>query len=193
MKRIILSFFLSTFLFGQEKATDLFNINVSFIGIGVEYEKRISDNFTAVAGIDYLGGFSYTSDWYGESDFNFIFTTSLNLQGRYYYNFNRRISKNRNTKNNSGNYIAFKMNYIPDLLTVSSNNTYVDPQGSVTINYGLKRMFAKKFFYEFYTGLGLSFYQDKYNYYIGDYEWSSRKETTTSISLDLGFKVGYNF
>jgi hypothetical protein len=198
MKYTILPLLLASCLFAQEKATDLFNTNIKFIGIGIQYEKSLSYNFTAVGTIDYIGGFSYTTDWNGEGDLNYIFTTSLNLEGRYYYNFDRRISKGKNTKNNSANYIALKGIYIPDLFTSASDNKTVDPQGSVVINYGLKRSFSKNFFYEFYTGLGIAFYQDKNYYYDFNYETQTEyrrisKKVDKGIMLDLGFRVGYNF
>lgn len=194
MKKILFTLLLSSSLFAQEKATDLFNANVSFIGIGIQYEKALSDNFTAVGSLDYIGGFSYSEDWSGESDFDYILTTQLALEGRYYYNFNRRLEKGRNTKNNSGNYIALKGVYIPDFLTASSDDVTVNPQGSFTLNYGLKRSFAKNFFYEFYTGLGLALYQETYTKYdFENYTTSEGKRTNNGVALDLGFRVGYNF
>ena len=60
MKKLLFTFLLSSSLFAQEKATDLFNANVSFIGIGIQYEKALSENFTAVGSLDYLGGFKYS-------------------------------------------------------------------------------------------------------------------------------------
>ncbi|WP_313359830.1 hypothetical protein [Empedobacter sp.] len=197
MKKLLFTLLLSSSLFAQEKATDLFNANVSFIGIGIQYEKALSENFTAVGTLDYMGGFSYSSDsYYGGSDFDYIFTTRFALEGRHYYNFNRRISKGKNTKNNSGNYIALKGDFIPDWLTsTNKDNVTVNPQGSITFNYGLKRSFAQNFFYEFYTGLGLSLYQDEHYYYYDTINDSrkSKKEMTTGVALDLGFRVGYNF
>ena len=195
MKKLLFTFLLSSSLFAQEKATDLFNANISVIGIGIQYEKALSDNFTAVGSLDYMGGFRYSySDFYG-SDFDYILTTSLSLEGRYYYNFDRRIGKGRNTKNNSGNYIALKGNFIPDWLTASNGGRLnVNPQGSLTVNYGLKRSFAQNFFYEFYTGLGLAFYQeDKLNWDNELQNYNSSKKTEIGTIIDLGFRVGYNF
>lgn len=195
MKKLLFTLLLSSSLFAQEKATDLFNANISVIGIGIQYEKALSDNFTAVGSLDYMGGFRYSySDFYG-SDFDYILTTSLSLEGRYYYNFDRRIGKGRNTKNNSGNYIALKGNFIPDWLTASNGDRLnVNPQGSLTVNYGLKRSFAQNFFYEFYTGLGLAFYQeDKLNWDNEFQNYNSSKKTEIGAIIDLGFRVGYNF
>lgn len=195
MKKLLFTFLLSSSLFAQEKATDLFNANISVIGIGIQYEKALSDNFTAVGSLDYMGGFRYSySDFYG-SDFDYILTTSLSLEGRYYYNFDRRIGKGRNTKNNSGNYIALKGNFIPDWLTASNGGRLnVNPQGSLTVNYGLKRSFAQNFFYEFYTGLGLAFYQeDRLNWDNEFQNYNSSKKTEIGTIIDLGFRVGYNF
>ena len=195
MKKLLFTFLLSSSLFAQEKATDLFNANISVIGIGIQYEKALSDNFTAVGSLDYAGGFSYSNNDYSGSDFDYILTTSLSLEGRYYYNFDRRIGKGRNTKNNSGNYIALKGNFIPDWLTASNGGRLnVNPQGSLTVNYGLKRSFAQNFFYEFYTGLGLAFYQeDKLNWDNEFQNYNSSKKTEIGTTIDLGFRVGYNF
>ena len=195
MKKLLFTFLLSSSLFAQEKATDLFNANISVIGIGIQYEKALSDNFTAVGSLDYAGGFSYSNNDFSGSDFDYILTTSLSLEGRYYYNFDRRIDKGRNTKNNSGNYIALKGNFIPDWLTASNGDRLnVDPQGSLTVNYGLKRSFAQNFFYEFYTGLGLAFYQeDKLNWDNEFQNYNSSKKTEIGTTIDLGFRVGYNF
>jgi len=195
MKKTLLTIFVSTNLFAQEKATDLFNANISFIGIGIQYEKALSDNFTAVGSLDYIGGFRYSnSDYYG-SDFDYLLTTNLSLEGRYYYNFDRRISKGKNTKNNTGNYVALKGNYTPDWLTTSnSDNISVNPQGMITLNYGLKRAFSQNFFYEFYTGLGLALYQDdKIEFDDTIQNYREFKKTETGVALDLGFRVGYNF
>ena len=195
MKNILLYLFFSSSLFAQDKATDLFNINLSILGVGVQYEKALNNNFTAVGSLDYSGGFRYSNNYLYGSDFEYILTTNIELEGRYYYNFNRRISKRKNTSNNSGNYLAVKAVYIPDWLTYSnSKNLSVDPQGMITFNYGLKRSFAQNFFYEFYTGLGISFYQDEnLSFDPVNQTYGTYKSNTTALALDLGFRVGYNF
>lgn len=195
MKNILLYLFFSSSLFAQDKATDLFNINLSILGVGVQYEKALNNNFTAVGSLDYSGGFRYSNNYLYGSDFEYILTTNIELEGRYYYNFNRRISKRKNTSNNSGNYLALKAVYIPDWLTYSnSKNLSVDPQGMITFNYGLKRSFAQNFFYEFYTGLGISFYQDEnLSFDPVNQTYGTYKSNTTALALDLGFRVGYNF
>lgn len=195
MKKTLFTLLLSTSLLAQEKATDLFNANVSILGLGVQYEKALSENFTALGTLDYAGGFRYSNNDYYGSDFEYILTTNLALEGRYYYNFDRRISKGKNTSNNSGNYFALKAVYIPDWLTYSnSDNLSVDPQVMVTFNYGLKRSFAQNFFYEFYTGLGMIFYEDEnLSFDPVNQTYSPYKSTTTAFALDLNFRVGYNF
>ncbi len=196
MKKTIFTLLFTTSLFAQEKATDLFNVNISFIGIGVQYEKALSDNYTAVGTLDYIGGFKYShSDYFG-SNFDYILTTNLALEGRHYYNFDRRISKGKNTKNNTGNYVALKGTYTPDWLTTSNTeNLNLNKQGMITLNYGLKRSFSQNFFFEFYTGLGMVIYHDEYFYYYNttNHTGKIKKELRTGVGLDLGFRVGYNF
>ena len=195
MKKTLFTLFLSTSLFAQEKATDLFNINLSILGVGVQYEKALNNSLTVVGSLDYSGGFRYSNNYLYGSDLEYILTTNIALEGRYYYNFNRRISKGKNTSKNSGNYLALKAGYIPDWLTYSnSENLSVSPQGMVTFNYGLKRSFAKNFFYEFYTGLGINFYQDEnLSFDPVNQTYGTYKSNTTALVLDLGFRVGYNF
>lgn len=195
MKKTLFTLFLSTSLFAQEKATDLFNINLSILGVGVQYEKALNNNLTVVGSLDYSGGFRYSNNYLYGSDFEYILTTNIALEGRYYYNFNRRISKGKNTSKNSGNYLALKAGYVPDWLTYSnSKNLSVSPQGMVTFNYGLKRSFAQNFFYEFYTGLGINFYQDEnLSFDPVNQTYGTYKSNTTALALDLGFRVGYNF
>ncbi|MEG1198790.1 MAG: hypothetical protein RSD53_05315 [Algoriella sp.] len=58
----------------------------------------------------------------------------------------------------------------------------------------MKRSFAQNFFYEFYTGLGLAFYQeDKLNWDNELQNYNSSKKTEIGTTIDLGFRVGYNF
>ncbi len=194
MKKLLFTFLLSSSLFAQEKTTDLFNVNVSVIGVGVQFEKSMGDKYTGVASLDYIGGFSYGYSDFTGSDFEYILTTRFALEGRYYYNFDRRIEKGKNTTNNSANYVAFKTTFIPDWFTSSSDDMKINPQGTLTLNYGLKRSFSKNFFYEFYTGLGISLYEED-RLYFDDHamDYRIKSSNKSGVALDLGFRVGYNF
>ena len=201
MKRTILALFASSLLFAQDgETTDLFNVNVSVLGIGVQYEKAIGKKFTALATVDYAGGISYTDNFLGGSNTDFIFTTSLALEGRYYYNLETRSLRRKVNTFNSGNYLAIKVGYIPDLFTSKSNNSKdLEPQTTFTFNYGIKRTFATSFFYEFYTGLGITLHKDividvnSYNYETNTYDYVYHKKNVTDKVMSLGFRVGYNF
>ncbi|MGM5629586.1 hypothetical protein O2K51_01690 [Apibacter raozihei] len=179
--------------YAQEKAVDLVNFNLSVIGVGIQYEKALTEKITALGTIDYSGGFGYNYNGYDEG-FDYMLTTRLSLEGRYYYNFESRASKGKNTANNSGNYLSLKLTILPDWLTSSSNNWKINPQGSLSFNYGLKRSFAKNFFYELYAGPGVSMYSEsnyKYNFALDRFE--KKKETKIGAMLDYGFRIGYNF
>ncbi len=182
MKKSLFLLFISalSFVKAQEKVVDLFSVNVPVIGVGVEYEKALGGNTSLVADAQYLAGFTYQySDYYG-SEFNFALFANFSLEARYYYNFNRRLKNGKNTLNNSANYFALKGQYTPDFLTVSSDDYDVLSQAGFTLNYGLKRNFNDRFFYEFYAGLGVSIYKEE--------GYTSK---TTDGLIDLGFKFGY--
>lgn len=199
MKKTLLTLLLSTSLFAQKNETvDLFNVNVSLLGAGVQYEKAIGKKFTALAMIDYAGGINYTNNFSGGSNTDFLFTTSFGLEGRYYYNLEKRAKRRRVNTFNSGNYFALNINYLPDLFTkTNSEEKDFDPQASLFLNYGIKRSFATSFFYEIYAGLGLTTHKDieiilnstSNDTYTFDYE----KVTTVDSSLNVGLRLGYNF
>ena len=70
-----------------------------------------------------------------------------------------------------------------------------DDFAKLVVNYGIKRNFATKFFYEFNFGAGIlidTYYPFKTS--VNGSNWIySDKETNIDFIPELGFKVGYNF
>lgn len=174
MRKIIIVILTSftAFSFAQEKATDIFNAKAGFIGAWIGYEKALSSDFTLNGELGYEGGFFYSS-WVSDK-VNFIFTTTLSLEGRYYYNFDRRIEKGKNTKNNSANFIAIEAEYTPDWGT-SSNADNVNVLRTFTIipKYGFKRNLSDKFNFEFSIGPG--------------YQWVEKYDGGIILGFDARF------
>jgi len=168
---VILTFF-ATISFAQEKATDIFSAKVGLIGAWMGYEKALSSDFTLNGEIGYEGGFFYNS-WVN-NDVNYVFTTTLSLEGRYYYNFNRRIEKEKNTKNNSANFIGLEITYTPDWGTSSNaDNVDVLRTFSVIPKYGFRRNLSDKFNFEFSVGPG--------------YQWVEKYDGGIILGLDARF------
>lgn len=178
MKKISILFVLtlSIFCFSQEKATDLFNLKAGFIGGWIGYEKALSSEITLNGEVGYEGGLYYSSML--GNDLNYIFSTTLSLEGRYYYNFNRRIEKGKNTRNNAANYLGLEATYTPDWGTSSSvDNISILRTFTLIPKYGFRRNISDKFNFEFSVGPG--------------YQWTESRNDGLVLGVDARF--GFNF
>ncbi|HFS67123.1 MAG TPA: hypothetical protein ENK67_02820 [Flavobacteriia bacterium] len=54
---------------------------------------------------------------------DYIFTSIISAEPRYYYNFNKRIEKGKKILNNSTNYISAELFYVPDILLLQTELT----------------------------------------------------------------------
>ncbi len=173
---LLVLLFIGSLTYYQEnhKAKDLFSIKAGLIGGWVSFEKAISENFTINTEIGYEGGFLKGTD----NKVDYIFTSIISAEPRYYYNFNKRIEKGKKTLNNSANYLSAELFYIPDLLT-SSNRTNVTVNKSFGIipKWGLRRSLSEKLNFEFALGIG--------------YAWGENNINGLTSTLDLRF--GYSF
>ncbi len=108
------------------------------------------------------------------------FNPEISLIPKYYYNLNRRLEKEKNIKNNSGNYLALDITYTPNWFVISNvKGIEVNEMISFVPTWGLRRNFAKNFNYEFKAGLG-----------IGKI---LQKGYATQAVPELSFKIGYDF
>jgi hypothetical protein len=114
-KSIFFTYFLFIFsftIFAQEKSTDkntekVFRIN--FINPGLEYELPTGKNTTFSGGIGagYNGSYPDLSIQ-KESGFLYIIAPFLDLQEKFYYNFEKRKDKGKSIVNNSGNFVSLR-------------------------------------------------------------------------------------
>ncbi|WP_286434310.1 hypothetical protein [Myroides odoratimimus] len=86
----------------EQKLEKRFEAGIHLLGVGVNYEYPIVDQLTVLGKVQYNVGF------FGNSDYvDYIASLSLGVESRYYYNFNKRVRKGKNTKNNSANFLSF--------------------------------------------------------------------------------------
>lgn len=154
----------------------IFGIQAGLFGAYVYSENKLSDEIALRAEVGMLmglwGGSVYPKTGY-------IFTPTLSLEPRYYYNFKRRLKNGKSIENNQGNYWSLKVNFNPDLFVISNyENSRVSNHITIVPSYGLRRTFGKHFEYEFTTGLG----------YVYDVELKKG-----ASYLGLGFRIGYRF
>lgn len=174
MKKTIvaLAVFASAWAYSQEKAVDVFSAKAGLIGAWISYEKALTSELTLQGEIGYEGGIFYNS--MVDDQVNYVLTTALSLEGRYYYNFNRRIEKGKKTFHNAANFLALETTYTPDWGTSSnSENVAVLKTFSIIPKYGLRRNLSKKINFEFSAGPG--------------YQWVENGNHGVTLGLDVNF------
>lgn len=176
MKKIflLLPLFFATQIYSQEKASDVLSAKAGLIGAWLSYEKAVSPSITFVGEVGYEGGFSYSYSSAFGSDLQYAFSTVFSLEGRYYYNFSKRIEKGKNTMNNAANFFGIEAAYAPDLGTVKGSGNYEFQKSfSIIPKYGFRRNISEKFNFEFSAGPG--------------YQWGDNGNDGAILSIDARF------
>jgi len=181
MKKIILLFIaiISLSSFAQTKTPSveksIYGVQTGFLGIWFHNENRLSDKIALKSeiGLDFGIGKTMFDD-----EITFASVPSINLEPRLYYNFKKRLAKNKNIAKNSGNYISIKTTYNPDWFIISNkDNLAFNDQLRVIPSWGIKRTYGNHFTLETGAGAGLNFI----------------KNYPALIYIDLHFRIGYTF
>ncbi len=192
LKKIAVKKYFITFLFlglinlsfSQDSSVEksITGIQIGLFGTDVYNESRLSNNialrsqFGLNAGI--FGGSLYDKT-------GFILYPKLSIEPKWYYNFDKRVAKNKNTKNNGANFYSLNIQYSPNWFEISNyENLETYNTLSIIPTWGFRRNFAKKFNYEFRIGLGYGVSYRDSNTYLEDEK---------GAVLDLGFKIGFDF
>ncbi|REH54805.1 hypothetical protein C7448_102330 [Tenacibaculum gallaicum] len=125
MKRTMLfiSSLITLTLFSQEKQTE--NIwRLNFLNPGVEYEMPTGNISTLSigTGVGYSVSYPHT-DVTDNSGFITSFNPFLDVQHKWFYNFDKRKTKGLNTTNNSGNFVSARFLTRGESLFGNSNGT----------------------------------------------------------------------
>jgi len=130
---------------------------INFLNPSGELESPTGNNstFSTKLGVGFGGG--YPELTYGGSGFIYIFAPFLDLQHKWYYNFEKREEKGKNTIGNSGNYFSLR------LLTRGPSieeNVYrtSDFDFAIGPTWGIQRRYGKRFHLLF--DIGAQYYFD---------------------------------
>ena len=125
----------------------IFNIQTGFLGVWINNESRLNDNFTLRSEIGLDFGFrvyNFTNN--DSNEFDFALMPVLSLEPRWYYNLDERKKKSKNTSNNSGNFLSLKTSYQPDWFIISDiENARVASNISAIPTWGIRRILGKHF------------------------------------------------
>lgn len=161
----------------------VFGIQTGFLGFWAHNETKLSNTIALRSELG-LDAAIFSDNFVGNT--SFIMVPALTLEPRWYYNLNKRVSKNRRIDGNSGNFLAIKTTYHPDLVIGSlAENTVFITDISIIPTWGIRRHIGKHFNYE--TGIGIGYYHlfKKDNVLL--------LQDRNGVALNLHLRIGYRF
>jgi hypothetical protein len=128
--------------------------NLILVGASASYEKSISrrTSLNFEAGLNYWFSYAY-SDYLG-SDFGYTLAPTLSVEGRHYYNLNKRLRRGKSIANNSGNFLSVGLGYT---FAPIASDMYEDPAVSITPSWGMQRGIGKRFSMELLLGYSVRY------------------------------------
>ncbi len=142
---LIIMLLLTFFSFSQEKKVN--GIQTGLYGIWGYNEIKIVDQL--VLRTDIGTEFGYINR-------RTVLTPIISLEPRWYYDFKQRSAKDKNTSNNSANFLSFQLKYhFKEILqgdNLLAQKRVIDNTLKGNITWGIRRSFSKFLNYE--TGIG---------------------------------------
>ncbi len=132
---------------GEVKAVSTHSFSAQILGLDYGYEQRLGSDFSMVfrAGL-VPSTISIHHDYTGNQALELMATFGVDVEPRYYTNFDRRMRLGKTTYKNSADFVAMRFSAgIPDGLSFS-----------VTPMYGIRRVWGHHWFGEFTSGFKLN-------------------------------------
>jgi hypothetical protein len=162
----------------------IFGIHTGLVGIWFNNEIRLANQFTLRSEI----GLELGAVDGGSSDDDhliYVLAPVVSAEPRWYYNLEKRNTKGKNIRNNSGNTVSMKVNYFPDsFLITNHDNINVVNQISLIPKWGIRRVYGEHFTFETGFGLGPTFYFGKN---------SENVTNKQDVYVDIHLRAGYTF
>jgi hypothetical protein len=156
MKRLfilgVFSLFTMTIIAQNDKSyitEKVWRINILNPAIELELPTGNNSTFSSALGIGYGGGYPDLTS--GRNGIIYIISPFLDLQQKWFYNFDKRNNKEKTVDNNSGNFISMRFitkgNSIADNVTRTSNIDF-----AFGPTWGIQRKYGKNFHLLFDVG-----------------------------------------
>lgn len=140
---------------------------ISFFPLGYAYERKIGDEFTIEAGIDFSFDAYYEDDNVFE-DYALVINPTIHVEPRYYYNLEKRYRRGRNVTYNSASYIGIFSELRMNPLIEEKNG--IDPvydRFVVGPVWGIQRNLGRRGYFNFNFGYGLLIDENGHAQYDG--------------------------
>jgi hypothetical protein len=144
--------FIATISLAQEKVASLTSVKAGMVGISLVSEFAIGKVTTVQVEAGVLSGrIGYSSSYGWDNDL----PLGISVAPQFYYNYAKRGSLNRNTENNSANYISLP-------LLFNSSKSVGDRSSSQAValipTWGMRRSLGSKLYFDFSVGYGARYF-----------------------------------
>jgi len=164
-----------------EKST--FGVQTGVLGIWAYNEVKISNSIALRTELGFDFGIWETT-YYDDYNSPFLLTPVIVLEPRFYYNLKKRSDDSKRIDGNSGNFLALKTSYHPELALFNSDNAPVVSDFGIIPTWGIRRNIGDHFDYEAGIGLG-------YSYTFA--ERAGYSEDEGGLELNMHLRIGYRF
>ncbi|MEQ8365061.1 MAG: hypothetical protein RH948_19460 [Cyclobacteriaceae bacterium] len=132
-----------------------FGLQTGVLGIWVYNEVKLSNSIALRTELGFDFGIWETT-YYDDFDSPFILTPVIVVEPRFYYNLKKRAENSQRTDGNSGNFIAIKTSYHPELAFFNADDAPVVSDFAIIPTWGIRRNIGEHFNYEAGIGIGYS-------------------------------------
>lgn len=98
----------------------------------------------------------WETTYYDDYNSPFILTPVVVIEPRFYYNLKKRAANSKRTDDNSGNFIALKTSYHPNVALFNTDDAPVVSDYAIIPTWGIRRNLGEHFNYEAGIGIGFS-------------------------------------
>ncbi|MFY0675144.1 MAG: hypothetical protein JXQ87_17245 [Bacteroidia bacterium] len=164
-----------------EKST--YGVQTGVLGLWVYNESRLSNSFALRTELGFDFGIWETT-YYDDYKSPFIQTPVIVLEPRFYYNIKKRAQNSKQVDGNSGNFIALKTSYHPEIALFNTDDAPVVSDFAIIPTWGIRRNLGEHFNYEAGIGIGFSHtYAQRAGY----------SEDKSGLEPNMHLRIGYRF
>ncbi|MGB3588702.1 MAG: hypothetical protein WBA23_19295 [Tunicatimonas sp.] len=164
-----------------EKST--FGLQTGVLGIWVYNEAKLSNTIALRTEVGFDFGIWETT-YYDDYNSPFLLTPVIVVEPRYYYNLKKRSENSKRIDGNSGNFIALKTSYHPELAILNTDDAPVVSDFAIIPTWGIRRNIGEHLNYE--VGLGVG-----YSHTFAERAGYSKDKS--ELELNMHLRIGYRF
>jgi hypothetical protein len=169
----IIFYSVATLSLAQEKVVSITSVKGGVVGVSLAKEFALGKMTTLQMEAGVLSGSIYYSSFDGWGN---DLPLGVSVAPQFYYNFSKRVSYSRDTKNNSANYLSLPLFFNS---SKSLGNRSSSESVALMPTWGLRRNLGDNFYFDFSIGYGA-------RHFFGN-NLSPRWESAGNLNVKFGF------